>query len=145
MITLDDLAAGVRDRAAAAPEIAAALPGGLFLDRGPERPAGAYAVFTLERAGDPEWFSDGSYLQAFTLRVVAYTSQDRGTPAAAQLALAAAFNPQPTPWAALRKGRVLSGMPQGYDGRHAPDLREGLDVFAGAGQWRLVVDGERTE
>lgn len=144
MITLDDLAAAVKSRLDAAPAVANALPGGTYFDRGPDQPAGAYAVFTLEREGETEWFSDGSYLQGYVLRVACYTCQGRGDPAAAQLALAAALNPQPVPWATLRAGVVMSCLPRGYDGKHAPDLREGKDVFAAAGQWALIVDGNRT-
>jgi hypothetical protein len=156
MVTLDDIAAAVIARCAASSEFAAALPGGAHLDRGPDQPAGAYAVMTLERDGDPEWDSGGVYLQGYTLRMVAYTVQglrgdnatpqqasDVRSPQAAQLALAAALNVNPTAWDALRDGRVNVCLPRGYDGKHAPELREGRDVFAAAAQWHLLIEGER--
>jgi hypothetical protein len=101
---------------------------------------------TIEREGDAEWFSDGSYLQGYALRVVCYAANGRAageTPQAAQLALAAALNPGPTTWDALRAGRVNLCLPRGYDGRHAPELREGRDVYAAAGQWALTIEGTR--
>lgn len=146
MITLDDLAKVIVDRYTASAELVAALPGKVWLDRAPDEPAGDYAVFTLERAGSSEWESDGTYLAPWTLRVVAYTVQGRtggSTPQQVQLALAAAYNADPTGWAALRAGRVNCCLPDGYDGKHAPNLREGRDVFAAAGQWQLTVEGNR--
>ncbi len=144
MITLDDLAAGVKARCAAAAEFAAALPGGAWHDRGPDAPAGNYAVFKLELAGEPEFDSSGAYLQGYTLRVAAYSylgESPATAPQATQLALASALNAGPSSWAALRAGRVMSCLPKGYDGEHADRLREGRDVFASAGQWSLIVDG----
>lgn len=155
MITLDDLAAAVVARFAASADFAAALPGGCHHDRGPDAPGGAYAVFTLALDGEPEWFSDGSYLQGYTLRVACYTPQglradytpaqpgDGAAAQAAQLALAAALNPGPTTWAPLRAGRVNVCLPRGYDGKHAPELRSGKDVFVSAGQWHLIIEGTR--
>lgn len=156
MVTLDDISAAVKARCAASSEFAAALPGGLWLDRGPDAPAGDYAIMTLERAGQPEWDSGGVYLQDWTLRIVTYVvlglRPDRETPLeaadanpaqAAQLALAAAINPNPTSWDALRAGSVNCCLPQGYDGKHEPELRESKDVFAAAGQWGLLIEGTR--
>lgn len=143
-MTLDDIAAAVRARCVATASFTAALPGGAWLDRGPEEPAGDYAVFTLERAGEPEFDSSGTYLQDWTLRMVAYTVAGKvgsGTPQAAQLAMVAAINPLPTSWTSLRDGRVNICLPAGYDGKHEPTLREGKDVFAAAGQWKLLVEG----
>jgi hypothetical protein len=131
-------------RCSASAAFAAALPGKAWLDRGPDTPAGAYAIFTLERDGEPEWFSDGSYLQGFTLRMVAYTVQGlvvASTPQAVQLGMADALNKNPTTWDALRDGRVNCGLPASYDGKHEPQLRGGKDVFAAAGQWRMLIDG----
>ncbi len=147
MITLDDIAAAIVARYAASAELVAALPGKVWLDRAPDEPAGDYAVFALERAGTPEWESDGTYLAPWTLRMVAYTVQGRtggSTPQQVQLAMAAAYNANPTSWTALRDGRVNCCLPDGYDGKHAPNLRAGKDVFAAAGQWRLLLEGNRT-
>ncbi len=143
MVTLDDIAAAVKTRCGVA-AFTEALPGGLWLDRGPEEPTGDYAVFTLEIDGEAEWFSDSSYLQGYKLRMVAYTVQGSAgsTPQAAQLAMAAAVKGSgPTGWAALREGRVNIVLPRGYDGKHEERLREGRDVFAGAGQWFMLIEG----
>jgi hypothetical protein len=155
VVTLDDIVAAVVARCTASSAFAAALPGGLHHDRGPESPTGAWGLLALERAGEPEFESDGTYLQEWTLRIVAYTVQGLaadysqpqagavGASQAAQLALAAAMNTGPTTWAALRDGRVNVCLPRGYDGKHAPELREGKDVFAAAGQWSLLIEGNR--
>ena len=77
-------------------------------------------------------------------RATAYAVQaleGGATPQAAQLAMAAAINPAPTAWAPLRAGAVNLCLPRGYDGKHAPELRQGQDVFAAAAQWRLIVEG----
>jgi hypothetical protein len=55
--------------------------------------------------------------------------------------MAAAINPGPTSWDALRAGRVNVCLPRGYDGKHESQLREGKDVFAAAGQWHLLIEG----
>ncbi len=142
MVTLDDIAAAGKARTLATPAFTAALPGKAWFSEGPDTPEGAYAVFTLETDGEPEWESSGTYLQGYTLRMVAYTSQGGAvTPQEAQLAMAAALNPNPTGWDALRAGRVNICLPRGYDGKHAPELRQGKDVFAAAGQWHLLVEG----
>ena len=148
MVTLDDLAEAVTARFAASGDCAAALPGGIHLDRGPDPPAGDYAVFRLELDGEPEWFSDGGYLQGYTLRIAAYTVQGRegsNTPGGVQRALAACFNANPTTWAALGDGAgsVNVCLPRGYDGKHDPELRAGKDVFQSAGQWHLLIEGTR--
>ncbi len=143
MVTLDDIAAAVLARCRQAPAFTAALPGGAFLDRGPDNPGGAYAVFTFEHEGEAEWISDGTYLQGFTLRMVAYTVQgtETSSPQQAQLGMSAALNPQGFPWAALRAGTINIALPRGYDGKYAPELRGGKDVFAAAGQWHLLIEG----
>ncbi len=144
MVTLDDIAAGVRSRCTALAQFATALPGGLWLDRGPDTPTGDYAIFTLERAGEPEFDSAGEYLQPWTLRMVGYTVQGLtggSTPQQVQLAMDAAITPGPTSWDDLRAGNVNCCLPQGYDGKHESRLREGKDVFAGAGQWALLIEG----
>jgi hypothetical protein len=134
----------VTARALASADFTAALPGKAWLDRGPDEPDGAYAIFTLEKDGEPEFESDGTYLQGYTLRMAAYTVAGRentATPQEAQLAMVAALNANPTTWDALRDGRVNVCLPRGYDGKHAPELREGKDVFAAAGQWHLLIEG----
>jgi hypothetical protein len=99
-------------------------------------------VFTLEKDGEPEFDSAGEYLQGYVLRMAAYTRQgDTTTAQAAQLAMAAAMNSGPTSWDALRDGRVNVCLPRSYDGKHAPELREGRDVFAAAGQWWMLIEG----
>lgn len=146
MVTLDDIAAAVIARCAASTAFTVALPGKAWLDRGPDTPAGAYAIFTLERDGEPEWFSDGSYLQGFTLRMVAYTVQGlvvASTPQSAALGMADALNKTPTTWDALRDGKVNICLPRSYDGKHEPQLRGGKDVFAAAGQWHMLIEGNR--
>jgi hypothetical protein len=144
MVMLDDLCAAVLARTQGAPAFALALPGGAWLDRGPDTPTGAYAIFSFERSGDPEWISDGTYLADFTLRIVAYAPQGAtpaSTPQAAQQAMAAAINVNPTAWAPLRAGFVNLCLPMGYDGKHDPSLRQGKDVFAAAGQWKMTIEG----
>lgn len=143
MVTLDDIAAAVIARTAGSAAFRAALPGKAWLDRPPDNPAGAYAIFTLERDGTPEFFSDDTYLQGYTLRMAAYTVQAIGTvtPQQAQLAMADAINPGPTAWSPLRDGVVNLCLPRGYDGKHDPELRQGKDVFSAAAQWSLTVEG----
>lgn len=141
MITFDDIAAAVKARCDAAAEFAAALPGKAWPDRGPDAPAGVYAVFGVERAGDPEFASDGSYLQPFSLRMAAYSPVGTADPQAAQRAMAAAINPDPTAWNALRDGKVVHCLPRGYDGKFAPELRSAADVFVSAAQWELLIEG----
>lgn len=146
MVTLDDIATAVKARCDASADFRAALPGGLHQDRGPDQPSGAYAVFTLALEGEPEWFSDGSYLQGYVLRLTAYTTlgkTDEPTPQQVQLAMVAALNGSPATWDALRDGSVNICLPRGYDGKHDPQLREGKDVFAAADQWHLLIEGTR--
>lgn len=146
MTTLDDIAAGVVARCAASAVFTAALPGKAWLDRGPDQPAGDYAIFTLVPDGSAQMHSDGSYLQEYTLRMVTYTTQGTGssTAQAKQLGMADAIAKNPTTWAALRAGRVMQCLPRSYDGKHELQLRGGKDVFACAGQWALTIDGSIT-
>ena len=135
----------MRARCAASAAFALALPGGAWLGRGPDEPAGAYAVFTLELDGDPEFCSDGSYTQGYVLRVGAYSYQGDGAataPQATQSGMAAALNRDPTDWDALRDGRVLHCLPKGYDGRFDERLREGRDVFVSGGRWVILIEGD---
>lgn len=139
MVTIDDIAAGVFDRTGGA--FLTAIPGKAWFGRVDENAASPYAVFGIERGGPPEFFSDGSYLQEWTLRMGAYTDQGVQDPNAVQLAIATAINTDPTSWSALREGRVLHCLPQGWDGRFAPELRHARDVFVAGGQWTLLIEG----
>jgi len=142
VITVDDIAAAVLAKCGATFETA--VPGGAWFLRADENAAEPYAVFAVERAGSPEWVSDGSYLQRFTLRLGVYTSQGVTDPQAVQLASAAALNPTPTGWATLRDGKVIECLPDGFDGRFQPVLRRARDVFVSGGQWSLLVEGNRS-
>lgn len=139
MITLDDIAAGVLARLGATFE--ESVPGKAWFKRADENAAVPYAVFTVDRAGPAEWRSDGSYLQPWTLRVGVYTAQGATVPQAAQAAMAAALNPDPTAWPDLRDGKVFECLPEGFDGEFSPVLRDARDVFVSAGQWGLIVAG----
>lgn len=141
MITADDIAAAVLARLGTT--FQATVTGKAWYARADEAAAAPYAVFTLDRAGDPEWFSDGSYLQPWALRLGVYTEQGVTVPHDAQLAAATALNAGPTNWTALRDGTVFECLPQGFDGKFAPQLRRAKDVFVSGGQWRLVVSGNR--
>lgn len=144
MVTLDDVAEVVKARCAAAPRFAAALPGGAWFGRGPDEPAGNYAVFTLAAEGDAAVESDGSFTQTYGLRIGAYSYQgaaEATSSAAAQLALAAALGADPTDWDALRDGRVMHCLPRGFDGKFDPAQRDGRDVFVSGGRWALLIEG----
>lgn len=140
MVTGDDLAVAILARCDATFQIA--VPGKAWYLRADENAATPYSVFGIERAGEPEWQSDGSYLQEFAARMAAYSEQGAGVdPNVIQLAMAVAMNTAPTGWSALRAGRVLHCLPRGYDGRFAPQLRQSRDVFVSGAQWALLVEG----
>jgi hypothetical protein len=139
VITVDDIAEAVAARCGTA--FQAVVTGKAWFARADEAAATPYAVFTVERAGDAEFCSDGSYLQEWTVRMGAYTEQGATPPNNVQLAMAAALQADPTGWDALRDGRVLHCLPQGFDGRFAPQLRHARDVFISGGQWKLLVEG----
>lgn len=142
MVTYDDIATAVVARCEASGDFAAAVPGKAWCERADENaPAGTYAVFGIERLGDPEVFSDGSYLQRFTLRVATYSDIRSADPQAAQRAVAGAINTDPTGWDSLRDGRVVHCLPRGYDGKFDPKLRAASDVFIGGAQWELLIEG----
>ena len=141
MVTVDDIAAAVKGRCAGSAAFVAAVPGGAYFERPDEDAAAPYAVFGLDRADDPEFDSGGGYTQGFTLRMAVYSVVGTSDPQAAQLGMADALNTSPTDWAALRAGRVLHGLPRGYDGRFDPKLRNSADVFVSAAQWALLVEG----
>lgn len=143
MTTTDDIAAAVVGRLEASPAVLAALPGGCWYERADEEAdAGAYAVFGLERGGEPEWYSDGTYTVPYTLRIAAYSAQGAGDPGAVQRALAAALSVGPTEWGELESGRVLHCLARGYDGRFSPTLRSAADVFVSGAQWALLIEGD---
>lgn len=140
MVTYDDIAVAIASRCTGSSVFGSAVPGKAWLDRADENVAAPYAVFGIDRAGAPEFSSDGSYTQAFTIRMAVYT--DSGTdPNEAQLAMADALNRNPTMWAALRAGQVMHCLPRGYDGRFAPQLRNAKDVFVSGAQWTMLVEG----
>lgn len=140
MVTLDDIAAAVAGRCTASAAFAAAVPGGAWLERADENAPAPYAVFGVERDGPPEFCSDGSFMQGYTVRMAVY-SDSGSDPNAAQVAAAKALNADPTGWAALRDGRVMHCLPRGYDGRFEPRLRQAKDVFVSGAQWSLLVEG----
>ncbi|HEY1191552.1 MAG TPA: hypothetical protein VGE74_28225 [Gemmata sp.] len=140
MVTFDDLAAAVVSRCSGSSAFTTAIPGGAWLERADESATAPYAVFGIEREGQPEFQSDGTYIQGFTIRMAVYSGS--GTdPNAAQLGMAAALNTDPTDWDSLRDGRVMHCLPRGYDGRFDPRLRSAKDVFVSGAQWSLLVDG----
>lgn len=139
MITVDDIAAAVASRCGST--FNATLTGKAWFGRADENAGYPYAVFTIERAGEAEFMSDGSYLQEWTVRMGAYTEQGVSDPNAAQQAMSAAMNADPTDWDSLRDGRVVHCLPQGFDGKFAPQLRRARDVFLSGGQWKLLVEG----
>lgn len=139
MITVDDLAEAVADRCGT--PFQAVVTGKAWYGRAGEATATPYAVFTIERAGDAEFMSDGSYLQEWIVRMGAYTEQGETPPNDVQRAMSVAMNAGPTAWDALRDGHVLHCLPQGFDGKFAPQLRRAADVFISGGQWKLLVEG----
>lgn len=143
MTTVDDIAAAVVSRLEGNAEVAAALPGGCWYGRADEQaPAGAYAVFALETAGEAEWYSDGTFTCPYTLRVAAYSAQGTGDATAIQRALAGALSVGPTGWGDLEQGRVLHCLARGYDGKFSPTLRSAADVFVSGAQWALLIEGD---
>jgi hypothetical protein len=139
VITIDDLAAAVGDRCGST--FNATVTGKAWYARADENAATPYAVFTIERVGEPEYMSDGSYLQEFMVRMGAYTDQGVTDPNTVQQAMSVAMNAGPTSWNSLRDGRIVHCLPQGFDGKFAPQLRRGRDVFLAGGQWKLLVEG----
>ena len=140
MVTLDDIAAAVRARCDGSAPFTSAVPGKAWHERVEEGAAAPYALFNIERDGQPEFQSDGSFVQAYTVRMAVYSDADAG-PQAAQLAMAAALNADPTGWAPLRAGSVMHCLPRGYDGKFDPKLRAAQDVFVSGGQWALLIEG----
>lgn len=122
---------------------AAANPGGVWYARAEEGIPYPYSVFGVERAGPPEWVSDGSYTQPWTVRVAVYTATGEADPQAGQLGVGNALNTDPTAWYALRDGVVMEVLPEGFDGEFSPTLARSQDVFAAGGQWALIVEGNR--
>lgn len=142
MTTVDDIAAAVVNRLEGSAAVLAALPGGCWNGRADEQSEGAYAVFALEREGDPEWYSDGTFTATYVLRVAAYTAQESGDATAVQRALADALSVDLTEWGDLEAGRVLHCLPRGYDGKFSPVLRSARDVFVSGAQWALLIEGD---
>ena len=143
MVTFDDIAVAVLARCAGSSAFTTAVPGKAWLDRAGEVDAIPYAVFGIERTGEPDFSSDGSYTQAFTIRMVVYSDQGATDPNAAQLAMADALNKNPTNWTALRDGGVMHCLPRGYDGRFDPRLRNAKDMFVSGAQWVMLIEGNR--
>lgn len=141
MITVTDIAAAVFDRCSGTAAFTNVLTGKAWFLRADEASATPYSVFTIERAGDAEFMSDGSYLQEWIVRMGAYSEQGVTPPGDVQQAMTAAMNPNPTAWDSLRDGYVLHCLPQGFDGKFAPQLRQARDVFISGGQWKLLVEG----
>lgn len=143
MTTADDIAAAIVNRLEGSAAVLTALPGGCWYGRADEQaPAGAYAVFALEIAGDAEWYSDGTFTCPYTLRVAAYSAQGSGDATAIQRALAEALSTSPTDWGDLEQGRVLHCLPRGYDGKFSPTPRSAADVFVSGAQWSLLIEGD---
>lgn len=140
MVTLDDIAAAIVARCGASSAFTTAVPGKAWLERVDETAEAPYALFSIERDGQPEFQSDGSYMQAFTIRMAVYSDAGAG-PQAVQLAMASALNADPTGWAPLRDGNVMHCLPRGYDGKFDPKLRAAKDVFVSGGQWSMLIDG----
>lgn len=141
MVTFDDIAAAVIARCTASSAFTTAIPGKAWLERVDENAAGVYALFGIERAGEPEIESSGTYLQRFMLRMAAYSDIRTANPQTAQLAMADAINTGPTDWDPLRDGKIVHCLPRGYDGQFDPTLRQASDVFVSGSQWELLVEG----
>jgi len=136
VITADDIAAAVGAK------LGATAAGGAWFLRAAESADSPYEVFSVDRRGEPEFESDGSYLQEWTVRAAAYSDQGAGAdPNDVQLAMAGAMSADPTGWPALRDGAVLHCLPDGFDGQFSPTLRRARDTFVAGGQWRLLVSG----
>lgn len=143
MTTVDDIAAAVISRLEGSAAVLTALPGGCWNGRADEEaPAGAYAVFALEREGEPEWYSDSTFTAQYTLRIAAYSAQGSGDATAIQRALAEALSANPNDWGDLEQGRVLHCLARGYDGKFSPTLRSAADVFVSGAQWALMIEGD---
>lgn len=141
MVTFDDIAAAIVARCNASSDFTTAVPGKAWLDRAGEIDSVPYAVFQIERTGNPEFESDGSYIQEFTIRMAVYSDVSATDPNAAQLAMADAINSNPTTWTALRDGNVMHCLPRGYDGKFDPTLRNSKDLFVSGAQWSMLVEG----
>ena len=143
MITADDLAEVVSAHLRTSDRLAAAAPGGCWYLRAEEGVPYPYVVFGVDRAGASEWVSDGSYLQAWTVRVGLYTAAGEADEQAGQIGVGWALNTDPTEWFGLRDGAVFEVLPEGWDGEFTPDLARARDVFLAGGQWAVLVDGNR--
>ena len=72
MVTINDVAAALMTRFAAATGYSAAVPGGTWFNRGPDTPADyPYTVFTIE-AQDPLLTLEAAYFQDFIVTATAF-------------------------------------------------------------------------
>lgn len=138
MVTVDDVAGALKTRLAATSGYTAAIPGGTWLDRGPDAPAGyPYLVLKIE-PGEAELFSGSASLQPFTVTLAAYcpvgasgvnvatVEQVLNTAMASQAGNAALQA------ANLRNAgdKILHCLPVRPGGKYDLTMREGRDVFA---------------
>ncbi len=117
-----------------------AIPGKAWWLRAKSETRVPYAVFTFQENGSPEYVSDGSYTQNWTMRLGVYSDQAVSDPKVIQLAAVNAINVY-TVNVALRDGKILHVLPMGWDGKFAPQLRQASDVFVSGSQWSLLVNG----
>jgi len=153
MVSVVDVGKAVETRLSALPAFAAAVPGGAYLDRGPDEPtAYPYEVHKVERSGDAEVTSGAAYVQAFRVTLVAYCpvpAADAVAPAAVGAALFAATC-SADGQAALKATplrnpgeRVLHCRPLAPSGRFDQSLRQGKDVFVCGLEVEILVQGDR--
>lgn len=148
--TPDDVFEAVRDRLAADPGFAAACPGDVWYGRRPPKPAGAYAVGTVEQR--PAHYSDtaGGYLQRFIVELSVWCESTESAAAAtgpARQALDTCLGWTPTdPTNGVSVPNAVATVhvrPAGGSLKLSPELRKGQDVLAAGCRVEVLVQGQR--
>lgn len=150
MITPDDVAKVVGDRAAGVANFTTYVPGGCFFDRGPDTPGSyPYVVFKLEM-GDLKVTSGSAYVQNCRVRIAAYSPVGTGTPQSIALAFFECYGTQAANTAliavAFRNAteKVLHCKPVNAPAAFDPHLRDGQDVFVVGLTFDLLLQGDRS-
>jgi hypothetical protein len=151
VITADDVMKAIGDQLSAAANWSAAVPGGVFFARGPETPAAYPYIVAQVQGGRAEVFSGSLYIQPWSVRLAAYCQAGGAVNArtveqlmngqlvtlAGQTAMRGAI---------LRNNteKVLHIVPAAGDGKYAPELRSGQDVFVAGLTVDLLLQGDRS-
>jgi hypothetical protein len=132
----------------------AALPGGAWLDRGPDTPTGyPYAVYRVE-AQPTDLAFDDAYLGRFTCTIAAYvpldaTAPPRDTPDVQQAIFTALVTDSANDafmGLALRNPTegIRASKTKNPEGKYDPTMRNGRDVFMSGLTWEITVQGDRS-